>query len=111
MIYMRSVFDRLSPTYSGGIGTKELLYATGTMISTVAAIWVSSRKLLVLATMLIAPFLFGATLIAFVISEVSLTLLLPILWLSFCLIAWPAYKKIETSKVRGSLNIPDKTLP
>lgn len=93
--FIGSIYDRLSPTYSGGSGLFEDLYATATLVSTVAAIWVSSRKLLVVASALLAPFLFGSVVIAFLIPGFFLTLFLPILWVIFCLVAWPSYKKIE----------------
>lgn len=99
-IAIGSMYDRLSPTYSGRNGLFEDIYVLSTILSVVAALWGSSRKLLVVATALLAPFLFGSVIIAFLIPEFFLTIFLPILWLTFCLVAWPSYKKIEASKRR-----------
>ena len=88
---------KLSPTYTSDSTISALVFA-GYLLLTVSlslgAIWISSRPLLVIATVFLLPIFAVCVFIAVIApSPIGWCACLPAFWLGFFCIAWEAYAR------------------
>lgn len=93
-----SVLGRTSPIYSKESNVGEVVYLIVLIIAMVMAIWTPSRKMLIIATVMLLPIVVLLAVLTYFIPFFAPLLLLPILWAWFFCVAWPAYTKGKSSK-------------